>query len=455
MPGHRRPGRLATGRRATAGTTALLTLLALVLAGCTGFSGSSTSRGSDTTGDGPVRLTFWSALRGSQEVVDEFNRTHTKIKVDFQQVPSGEQGGWAKLSNAARAGNSPDVATIEYPQLPSFTIDGVPRDITKLLPDSVRRKILPQALDLTTFDGRTYAVPVDIEPMVFLYRKDIFTKNHIPVPRTWAEFESSARKLKKAQPRSRIASLFTTGGTLYMAAYAWQAGAQWYDTADDTWRISMDDAPTRKVARYWQRLMDEDLVRVEPGSSQQWRAHLRSGETVGYLAGAWAAGSMMASTPDGKGKWAIAPVPQWDPAKPKVSTQGGSTFMVTKDSHHPKEAMEFISWMVTSPDALRAKLASGVSSAFPAVPGLIPVARKEMDTSYYSGQDIFGLFQQQAQLISPTWKWGPRMVSTTTSGDDGLAKAGVGSGDILKALREAQNKTMPDLKSLGLSVTTR
>ncbi|WP_240813188.1 sugar ABC transporter substrate-binding protein [Streptomyces sp. DASNCL29] len=436
------------GNRATAGTTALLTLLVLVLAGC------STSRGSDTAGDGPVRLTFWSALRGSQEVVDEFNRTHTDIKVNFQQVPSGEQGGWAKLSNAARAGNSPDVATVEYPQLPSFTIDGVPRDISKLLPDSVRRKILPQALDLTTFDGRTYAVPVDIEPMVFLYRKDIFTKNHIPVPKTWAEFESSARELKKAQPRSRIASLFTTGGTLYMAGYAWQAGAQWYQTSNDTWRVSMDDAPTRKVAGYWQRLKDDDLVRVEPGSSQQWRAHLRSGETAGYLAGAWAAGSMMASTPDGKGKWAIAPMPQWDPAKPKVSTQGGSTFMVTKDSRHPKEAMEFISWMVTSPDALKAKLASGVSSAFPSVPSLVPVARKEMDTSYFSGQDIFGLFGKQAEMITSSWKWGPRMVSTTTSGDDGLARAGVGSGTVLEALREAQSRTMPDLKSLGLSVTT-
>lgn len=449
MPGHRGPGRAATGRRATAGTTALLTLLALLLTGCSSGGGANTAKG------GPVHLTFWSALRGSQEVVDEFNRTHSDIKVDFSQVPSGEQGGWAKLSNAARAGNAPDVATIEYPQLPGFTIDGVPRDISKLLPDSVRRKILPQALDLTTFDGRTYAVPVDIEPMVFLYRKDIFTKNHIPVPKSWAEFESSARKLKKAEPRSRIASLFTTGGTLYMAAYAWQAGAQWYDTSGDTWRVSMDDAPTRKVAAYWQRLKDDDLVRVEPGSSQQWRAHLRTGETAGYLAGAWAAGSMMASTPDGKGKWAIAPVPQWNPAKPKVSTQGGSTFMVTKDSNHPKEAMEFISWMVTSPDALRAKLASGVSSAFPSVPGLVPVARKEMDTGYFSGQDIFGLFDQQAKLIAPTWKWGPRMVSTTTSGDDGLAKAGAGSGGVLEALRDAQSKTMPDLKSLGLSVTER
>jgi len=47
------------------------------------------------------------------------------------------------------------------------------------------------------------------------------------------------------------------------------------------------------------------------------------------------------------------------------------------------------------------------------------------------------------------------MVSTISSGDDGLARAGVGSGTILEALREAQRKTLPDLKSLGLSVTTR
>lgn len=332
MPGHGRPGRSATGRRATAGTTALLTLLALVLAGC---SGCSTSRGSDTVGDGPVRLTFWSALRGSQEVVDEFNRTHDRIKVEFQQVPSGEQGGWTKLSNAARAGNAPDVATIEYPQLPGFTIDGVPRDITQLMPDSVREKILPQALDLTTFDGRTYAVPVDIEPMVFLYRKDIFTKNRIPVPKTWAEFESSARKLKQAQPRTRIGSLFTTGGTLYLAGYAWQAGAKWYDTVGDTWQISMDDAPTRKVMRL---LAAADGRRSGAGGARVQSAvagpSAQRGDGFYYLAGAWAAGSMMASTPDGKGKWAIAPMPQWDPAKPKVSTQGGSTFMVTKDSFY-------------------------------------------------------------------------------------------------------------------------
>lgn len=434
-------------RRTRKAGAALFTILAVLMTGCSASDGSTSARG------GPVHLTFWSALRGTQEVVDEYNRMQNKVRVDYQQVPSGPQGGWAKLSNAARAGNAPDVATMEYPQLPGYAIDGVPRDITDLLPDSARRKILPQALDLTTLAGRTYAVPVDIEPMMFFYRKDVFTKYDIPVPKTWTEFESAARKLKKAQPRSRLASFFTNGSQ-HMAGFAWQAGGQWFRTSGDTWRISLADAPTRKVAAYWQGLVDQDLVRVEPVDSQQWRAHLQSGETVGYMAGAWAAGSLMNSTPSGKGKWAIAPLPQWDPAKPSLGTQGGSTFAVTKDSNHPKEALEFITWMVTSPDALRAKLSSGISSAFPVVPELVPVARKEMDTSYYSGQDIFGLFQQSAQLISPRWKWGPRMTSTITSVEDGFAKAGAGRGSIIGALREGERRTLPDLKSLGLSVTT-
>ncbi|CAM5738072.1 hypothetical protein SALBM311S_11364 [Streptomyces alboniger] len=71
--------------------------------------------------------------------IDAFNKTHDSVQVDFQQIPSGTQGGYAKLSNAARAGNAPDVATIEYPQIPGFAIDGVARDITDLV-SQPRRK---------------------------------------------------------------------------------------------------------------------------------------------------------------------------------------------------------------------------------------------------------------------------------------------------------------------------
>src|SRR3954463_6059817 len=134
---------------------------------------SSTSSTSSTSG-GPVQITFWSALRGSQQVVDAYNKAQNRIRVNFQQIPGGDQGGYAKLSNAARAGNAPDVATIEYPQLPGFAIDGVTRDLTGLVSDRLRAQILPQAWRLTTFDNKTFSVPLDVEPMVMHYRKDLF-----------------------------------------------------------------------------------------------------------------------------------------------------------------------------------------------------------------------------------------------------------------------------------------
>lgn len=187
----------------------LATIAALPLAGALGACGGSSGNGDGLSGpSGPgnrggkraTRITFWSALRGSQEVVDAFNRTHDTVQVDFQQVPAGSMGGYAKLSNAARAGNAPDVATIEYPQIPGFAIDGVARDITGLVGDRLRAALLPQALGLTTFDKRVFSVPLDVEPMVMHYRTDLFAEYGLPVPRTWAEFEDVARTVRRKTP---------------------------------------------------------------------------------------------------------------------------------------------------------------------------------------------------------------------------------------------------------------
>ncbi|GAA2087017.1 sugar ABC transporter substrate-binding protein [Streptomyces albiaxialis] len=436
-------------RRSLLAACAALPLL--LLSAC---SGGDPGRAAEDRGGGPVHLTFWSALRGSQEVVDAFNKSQDRIRVDFEQVPSGQQGGYAKLSNAARAGNAPDIATIEYPQVPGFAIDGVTRDLTPLLSDRLREKLLPQALALTTFEGRTFSVPQDVEPMVFLYRRDLFAKYDVRVPRTWAEFEKAARTVKRKAHGARIATFPTDGGH-HLAGLAWQAGARWFDTEGGAWNVSMDDKPTRKVTAYWQRLIDKGLVFLNPVDTQAGTAQVGRGDVFGKLTGAWDAGGMMAAQPGQKGKWGVAPLPQWDPEHPRVGTHGGSTFAVTKDSRHPKEAMEFIEWQVSSPAAWKARLSSGISSQYPAVPGLVPVLRKAMDTSYFKGQDIYSLYEREAGRISREWTWGPRMTATLKTVQDGLARAGGGDGTVLGAVEEGQRATMPDLKSLGLRTRER
>ncbi|MEU0303783.1 extracellular solute-binding protein [Streptomyces sp. NPDC006175] len=452
------PGRQS--RRSVLATIAALPLTG-ALSACGGGGGDTRSGGTSSTGRNvssrtgrKTRITFWSALRGSQEVVDAFNRNHDTIEVDYQQVPSGTQGGYAKLSSAARAGNAPDVATIEYMQVPGFAIDGVCRDITDLVGEGLRSKLLPQALGLTTFEKRVFSVPLDIEPLVLHYRTDLFERYGLSVPRTWEDFEEAARTVRSKGGDRRMA-LFPTDGDTHLAAFAWQAGAQWFDTAGGAWNVSLADAPTRRVAAFWQRLTDQDLVFMNAVESRQSDVQIGDGLVLSRLSGAWDAGAQMKARPKQTGKWALAPSPQWDPADPGVGTHGGSTFAITKDSAHPEAAMEFIEWQVSHPDALRARLSSGASSQYPAAPGLVDVGRKAFEAAYYGGQDIYTLFEQEARKIRPGWIWGPRMTATGRLMKDGLARASGGQGSIIGAVRAAEEGTMPDLRALGLSTTRR
>ncbi|WP_299534422.1 ABC transporter substrate-binding protein [uncultured Streptomyces sp.] len=441
------PGRQS--RRSVLATIAALTSAGALSACDAGGASAGTSTTSTTR---KTRITFWSALRGSQEVVDAFNRSSRTVQVDFQQVPSGNQGGYAKLSNAARAGNAPDVATLEYPQVPGFAIDGVVRDLTGLLSDTLRRKLLPQALALTTFDRKVFSVPLDVEPMVMHYRTDLFDAYGLQVPRTWDEFAEVAAAVR-ARGGERRAALFATDGGSHMAAFAWQAGARWFGTSGGAWNVSLADAPTRRVAAYWQRLIDRDQVFVNGVESRQSDAQIGNGLVLARFSGAWDAGAQMKARPGQKGLWKLAPLPQWDTSDPAVGTHGGSTFAVTRDSRHPEAAMEFIEWQVSHPDALRARLSSGASSQYPAVPGLVPVGSEAFDRTYYGGQDLYRLFDEQARTIRDGWVWGPRMTATIKVMQDGFARAGGGRGTVLGAIEAAEEGTMPDLRALGLATT--
>jgi multiple sugar transport system substrate-binding protein len=399
---------------------------------------------------GPTVLTFWSSLRGTQAVVDAFNATHTDIQVDLEVTPTGTGGTNAKLANATRAGNAPDVSTLEYNALPTFALDGAVLDVTDRIDTAFREQLLPQSWDQTTFDGRVYAVPLDIEPMVLFYRRDLLEQHGIAVPTTWAEFEQAARDLKAAAPDVRLTTFFTSSAP-HLAGFADQAGGQWFSTEGGRWKLDFTDPGTTRVAEYWQRLIDDDLVQVAPASSQQWNAALNNGTVAGYIDGAWAAAALMRQAPGGAGKWAAAPLPQWDPAQPSVGVKGGSVFAVGSGSEHPDEAMEFVRWLVTDAEAFRARLSSGASSQYPAAPGLIEVADEGFDRSYFGGQDVYALFREEAAKVPEGWVWGPRMTATNQLIQEGTARVRYG-GTILEALEQAQEESLPDMRALGLAV---
>ncbi|MGP9019122.1 ABC transporter substrate-binding protein [Streptomyces sp. BR1] len=435
--------------RSTTAAVATVTALAL-LSACGGGDGGSDAGGGKGTADKPVTLTFWAWQKGSKDVVDAFNASHRTMKVKFEEIPSGNAGGYAKISNAVRAGNAPDLVAIEYPMLPEFVSQGALQDIGTYLTDDVRKKFLPQAVDLTTLGGKSWAVPFDAAPQTYYYRKDFFTKNNIQVPKTWAEFRTAAEQAKKADPKARIATFMPDDPTTF-EAMAWQAGAQWFKADGDTWKLNTSDAATNKVADYWQGLIDDKLVQTAVSFSPEWTAALKDGSTVGYLGASWGAGVLKSTLPDQSGKWGVAPVPTWD-GKPASGMLGGSTWAVTKGSRKAAAAVEFATWMSTTEEGVKARIAPGTSSAFPADISLRPAAKKAFDAGFYGGEDIYQLFDAAGASINPAWSWGPTTGTTNTTLKDQFGKVSGGSVKITDALRAAHDATVAELKKRGLKV---
>ncbi|MGW4898439.1 ABC transporter substrate-binding protein [Kitasatospora sp. NPDC004240] len=407
--------------------------------------------GTDPTPSGqPTTLAFWGWAKGTREVVEAFNGSRSDIRVVFEEIPAGNAGGYARIAEAAASGGAPDVFNVEYSQLPDFVGRGAVQDITGLVPTPVREGYLPQAVHLCTAGGRLWALPLDAAPQAFYYRKDLFAQAGVEVPRTWEEFRAAAQRLRSAVPRTRIATFFPDDPATF-AAMAWQADAHWFTGAGDLWSVDLTRGRTRQTADFWQRLVTDDLVRVQASFSDEWKASLLAGETCGYLGASWGAGVLRGTLPGADGKWAVAPLPSWD-GGPASGMLGGTTFAVSKDSRKAKAAVEFATWATTTAEGIKARIASGTSSSYPAAPALVPVARQAFRTDFYGGQDVYAVLERAAGAVRPTWQWGPAVGTTFGSLREGFGRLGRGGGTLPAALEAAQRVTVEEMRRRGLTV---
>ncbi|MFE0734078.1 ABC transporter substrate-binding protein [Streptomyces sp. NPDC058855] len=432
-----------TTRLAAGAATALA-----VLTACGG--GGADTPGTAEKPNGPVTVTFWGWAKGTRDAVAAFNASRSDIQVTYEEIPSGTAGGYAKISNAVKAGNAPDLVSIEYPSLPEFVSSGALQDIGDEFTEADRAAMLPQSVELTTLGGRTWAVPFDAAPQAFYYRKDLFDRYKIPVPTTWDAFREAAEQVRKADPEARIATFFPDDPTTF-EAMAWQAGAQWFKAENDTWKIDTTDPATTRVTAYWQGLVDDGLVHKNASFSPEWTGSLKNGTTLGYLGASWGAGVLKGTLPEQSGKWAVAPLPSWD-GRPASGMLGGSTFAVTRDSKRKAAAVAFAEWMSTTEEGVTARISSGTSSAFPAATALRPVARKAFDAGFYGGQDIYALFEASGASINPHWAWGPATGTTNTAIKDVFGRIGPGGPTLADAVKAGHDATVAELTRRGLKV---
>jgi multiple sugar transport system substrate-binding protein len=418
---------------------------ALALAACS--SGGNSSATSPAAG-GKVSLTFWSWVPGISQSVNLWNKTHPGIRVNLNEVTSGNAGTYAKMFSALQAGNAPDLGQVEYATLPNFEHVGGVVNLAPYGANSVKSDFVPWTWAQATQGSAVYAIPQDTGPMGLFYRADLFKQYGLAVPTTWAQYLSDAQKLHAAHPNVYITA-FPANDAQWFAGLAWQAGAKWFATSGDTWVTGIDDSPTQQVANFWQQLISDHLVKVEPDFASEWYKDLSDGTLLTWPTAVWGENTLITNAASTKGDWRVVPMPNWG-ATSANGNWGGSTTVVFKDSKHPAQAAQFAEWLNTSPQSITGLITKG--GLYPADLAGQKQPAANSPVPFYGGQNIWQVFQTDGKLVNTSFQWGPIMNTTFTQMADGFGKATGGSETLAQVLTSTQSQTISTMKSQGFSV---
>jgi multiple sugar transport system substrate-binding protein len=428
---------MAISRRAFLAATAAAGVSAVT--GCAPTAPAASGR--------PVRLSFWAWAPGTEQAVELWNRTHPGVQVTFGNIVQGAAGGYAKMRSAYRAGSPPDLAQIEFQEIPSFLIDGSLQDLVPYGANDYRSRFVDWQWRQSVVGDSVYAIPQASGPMGMFYRADLFEKWGIEPPATWAAFEAAAGKIHTDHPGTSITA-FPPGNSAWFTSLAWQAGALWFGSAGDTWTVDMLDAPTRTVAAYWDRLIKAGTVKVEEDQQTGWFVDLAQDRIVTWVGPQWGDALLIGNVAATSGRWRVAPMPQWDPAAPAAANWGGSTTAVFRGTPHPREALEFAVWLNSNLASINVLIQGGYG--WPSARGAFSRTVLDRPSPFFGGQRYNAVFDIADGQIDERWRWIPGIDAMYSYLDDGLTAAAGAGTPLAGALQSAARQTVDNLRGLGL-----
>ena len=397
---------------------------------------------------GRVNLVFWTWVP-LQKAVALWNKKHPDIQVDVQVVPGATNGGYQKMHASLKAGSPPDLAQIEYHALAEFMLVNGLTDLSEFGADKLKGDYVDWQWKQCVFSGGLHAIPQASGPMAYFYRKDLFERWDVEVPRTWDEFREAAVRIKKRGGGSRMTSFPPTNAN-WFAAFAWQRGARWIRSEGDSWIVDFNSKLSLEVADFWDGLLQDQLITVMPDLQSGWYRAAQTGQLASWLGAQWGDALLRGNAPATKGKWRVTTMPQWEKGEQASANWGGSSTAILQGTRHPAEALEFAHWLNTDPKSIDLLVEAGYGW---------PGARIDLEKSalgkpdpFFGGQRYNTVFQESDSNVDTSWKWPPTTTQSFEHIKDAFGRAIAGDGTFVDALNDVQGRFLDDFKAKGLKV---
>ncbi|MBT1160809.1 extracellular solute-binding protein [Bifidobacterium sp. SO1] len=384
----------------------------LLVSGC---GSASTGSGEKATSSGPVKLTFSGWVPHIEDAVALWNKENPDIQVEFKRIANDAMKNY---SSQIDAGVASDILQVSGDALVDLVIEQQVQDISKYVGDK-SGLFTESDWKSGVFGDGVYGVPQDSCPAALMYRKDIFEQYGIAVPKTWDEYLDAARKLHAANPDVYITAFTPNEASLFIQDF-YQEGGTLYDVDNDTWKVMLDSQASQTVAKRYQTLIDEGLVKIVDMWTPDFWSAVNDGTIASFNYQAWFPVIIEENAPKLAGKWAVTQSPS-DSGNGPSSNVGGGLNTIPVTSKHPAEASKFITWLNSDEKSLDILIEKG---------GLFPAAKAGLEnktlnkaSAYWGGQAPGAEFVKAAKN-SVKGSTGPQVDAGLTALKDGFAKVG-------------------------------
>lgn len=216
-------------------------------------------------------------------LIKKFEKTHPHVKVVYESgIPKDDYADW--LAEQVLKGEQPDLFMVPENDFSMLASTGALKSLDTLLTDDERKAFYPVAYEAGQYQGVSYALPVESNPIMMCVNKDLLEKEGISIPESGWTLEDFYEICKKVTKDTNSDGVVDQYG---ITDYTWQQALVAYGGhLTNKYGINVDSSEMHQALSFMSKLdmlsrhykvtsndFDEGRVAFYPMSLAQYRTY--------------------------------------------------------------------------------------------------------------------------------------------------------------------------------------
>ncbi len=340
-----------TKRKALGG--AALAALALSLTACSPGGNANQAAGNAGPGNEPgkgsgdtLSVAIWDngQKAGLDQIIADYTAA-TGNKAEIQVITWDQY--WTLLEAGASGGQLPDVFWMHSNEAERYMRNGILMDLTGRIESSEKLEMdkFPEEIKtLYQYEGKTYAIPKDVDTIALWYNKTMFDEAGMDYPDeswTWEDYYDAAVKLTKEDGSQYGTAMNPTNNQDGWMNMVYSMGGT--VISEDKTQSGFAEANTVKAMGYVERLLKDGMAPATVMAETANDVLLSSGKLAMLPLGSWMVAPMKANEYIVE-NCAVAVLPKDAATGRRVSIYNGLGWAVNANTKNPEAAWQLVEW---------------------------------------------------------------------------------------------------------------